>query len=637
MKVGSPMQRLLIVDDEAYILSILRETLVAPDREFLLAMTGEEALRVANERGPLDVALIDKNLPGLSGIATTRLLKRMHPDMEVILLTGFASLDSAIEAIKVGAFDYFTKPIEDVSALRLKVQNAIEKTRLRREQRRLLAELRESEQRYRSVFEAGSDGLVICDGQTGLVEAANPAAQALYGYTAEEFQGLDAGELRTDDVVTLPGEGLRQETHRRKNSSAFQAEVVESRFSIGERAMRILAVRDISERVRAEQERRELEESLRHAQKMEAVGRLAGGIAHDFNNILTVIVTCADFLRMEVQEEKQQKDLDAILNAADRAAALTRQLLTFSRRQHPRHEVVSVNHVVKEMEDLFRRTIGENIDLVTSLTADAWQAQVDSDQLGQVLLNLVVNARDAMPQGGKLIIETKNLALDAAQARRQANLGPGEYICLSVTDTGVGMRREVMERIFEPFFTTKEQGKGTGLGLATVYGIVQQARGSVRVYSEPGFGTTFRIYLPRNESAVVKVTPPRAVLPPRGRGETILVAEDEDTVRSHIRRILSHNGYNVVEGRHGEEALAVARAHGGAIDLLLTDMVMPKMLGSDLAAALLQDRPSLRVMFMSGYSEYAIPEAQGEAMSFIQKPFTERQLLLQLRELLDLR
>jgi signal transduction histidine kinase len=613
------MPSILIVDDEPVVLDVLKRLLEEEGREIALASSPEEAMRVA-AAGPLEVALVDKNLQAASGLDLSRKLKALQPELEIILITGYASLDTAIEAVQIGAFDYLTKPIDDYAALALKVHNAMEKSRLRRGQRELLDRLSESETRYRHLVASAPDAVVVYDVQSGLVQDANGAAVQLYEYTLEELTRLRATQLGP----TEPG----RHDHRRKDGKSFPADVSATEFTLKGRRLRVQSVRDATAAVQAERDRRALEERLRVSQKMEAVGRLAGGVAHDFNNLLTIISAHAEFLGQELGPGNVE--LQGIARAAERGAALTKQLLLFSRHKPVAHEQMDLNAAVTEVMRLLARVLGEGVRLQSQRAAELWPVRADPDQIGQVLINLAVNARDAMPGGGTVRIATANEVLQEARTLRGGELASGRYVALSVEDSGEGMSEEVLARLFEPFFTTKEYGKGTGLGLATVYGIVRASGGGIDVESRPGAGTTFRIYLPASDDA--PALRGRAVLPPEsGRGETILVVEDEDPVRTLLRRILVDHGYRVLEARDGADGLRRSQEHGGEIHLLLTDVVMPEMTGPELARHLSAQRPATRILFMTGYTER--DPAGAEAL--LHKPFSSSTLLGHVRRLLD--
>ena len=660
------MATLLIVDDEPVILDVFRRFLEGEGRTLLLAGSAREAIERAAEAGDIDVALVDKNLGDGSGLDVARRLKAMKPDVEVILVTGYASLDSAIQAVQIGAYDYVTKPVSDYEALNLKVENAAEKVRMKRAQRELVARLTESEGLHRGVFETSSDAILLVDVESGFVEDANPAAERLYGRPRAAMRRVRLAELLDPEVDGTPlAAGARAEPsrHRRLDGSTFPVEITVGELRLGERALRVLSVRDVSEREAAEQERRALEQSLRQAQKMEAVGRLAGGVAHDFSNVLAVVLGYSELLMQDLEggdarrsdpahcepegagaaralhdgrpgarTQRLRECAEGIVEAANRAVGVTRQLLTLSRKKLLRPEVLSLDKVVQDLGKLLNRAIGERIEIETTLRPGLWPVLADADQLAQVLLNLAVNARDAMPDGGRLEITTANVTLPAPA--RELDLAAGRYVTLTVKDHGCGMTEEVRARLFEPFFTTKESG--TGLGLATVYGIVRQAGGAIRVDSGVGAGTTFTVYLPAAEDAVRRVVLPISAAAPRGLGETVMVAEDEDGLRTLLGRVLSGSGYQVVSARNGAEALEAARSRGGKVDVLLADLVMPRMNGAELAEALARLRPGLKVLFMTGHTEDAQVQERlvdGD-VELIHKPFTGETLLGHLRRLL---
>jgi signal transduction histidine kinase/CheY-like chemotaxis protein len=396
---------------------------------------------------------------------------------------------------------------------------------------------------------------------------------------------------------------------------------------------------EITERKRGEEIRVDLEQQLRHAQKLEAVGRLAGGVAHDFNNLLTIITGFASMaLETLPPNHPAGNDIEGIQKTVQRAANLTRQLLAFARRQVTEPRVLNLNDLVFNVEKMLSRLIGEHIKLTVVLASNLAPIKADPGQLEQVLLNLVVNARDAMPQGGELTIETTNVTLDHHYARRHAEVAPGEYVLLAVSDTGIGMSEEVKAHMFEPFFTTKEVGKGTGLGLATCFGIVKQSGGHIRAYSELGEGTTFKIYLPQTGGVAQPLVKPEPLDALAQGTETILLAEDEATVRSLAGRALRQQGYTVLEAANGLEALSLAQnQREKEIHLLVTDMVMPQLGGAELANQLKNARPGLKVLYMSGYTDstiirYGLPQA---GIAFLQKPFSTQRLVRKVRDMLD--
>ncbi len=474
----------------------------------------------------------------------------------------------------------------------------------------------------------------------------SPAYARILGFSDEELAGTSFYDhVHPDDVYTAqqavkaatatnPG-GTVQYRMRHKDGNWH---VIESGASAilnqqGKVEKFVIVNRDVSEQ-------RQLEEKFRQAQKMEAVGRLSGGVAHDFNNLLGVIIGYAEFLQEGLEPENSLRgSVDEILKAGKRAASLTRQLLAFSRQQVLDPKVIDFNVVVLDMDKMLRRLIGEDIELSTVLGPDLGRIKADQGQLEQVLLNLVVNARDAMPEGGKLLIDTQNMVMDEAFVRRYPYpVQTGPYVCLTVTDSGVGMDAETKARAFEPFFTTKEKGKGTGLGLSTVYGVVKQSGGYIDIYSAPGAGTTFKIYLPRVDEAIKAEAPVGAATSFTGT-ETILLAEDETSLRTLTRNTLELCGYKVLEAKDGVEALEVSDRYKGPIDLLLTDMVMPGMGGHALAQELTRRRPEIRLAYMSGYTGQSVgsqgPVDPGSV--FLLKPFTRELLTRKIREALDRR
>jgi PAS domain S-box-containing protein len=510
--------------------------------------------------------------------------------------------------------------------------------------------LRETNETLRTLIQASPLGISVIDGEER-VRIWNPAAESIFGWKAHEILGHPLPTLG------LPAQGeelpalIRRvfQGHsvtgmefpgRRKDGSTVELSVSMAplRDARGQISGAMAVVADVSERRAADLQRIHLEDQLRQSQKMEAVGRLAGGVAHDFNNLLTAITGYAELLQTRFDPgDDARQHVDEILRSSTRATQLTRQLLAFSRRQVLQPRVLSLAAVVQGVEGLLRRLIGEHIELTTVADPALGSVRADQGQVEQVLMNLAVNARDAMPSGGRLIIETRNVLLDDSYHDRHGRMRQGSHVLLSVTDTGVGMDEETRSHIFEPFFTTKEKDKGTGLGLATVYGIVKQSDGDIWVYSEPGRGTTFKIYFPRLEQA--QEQPPREAtrLRPRKGTETILLVEDSDVVRRLLRELLLQNGYTLLEARHGEEALALSAAHPGDVHLLLTDMVMPRMSGRDLARRLCPLRPAMKVLFMSGYTEEAIAShgVLEPGTAFLEKPFTPETITRKVRELLD--
>ena len=478
---------------------------------------------------------------------------------------------------------------------------------------------------------------------TGEVVSWNPAAERVFGWGVEEVIGRRLQNVpgqKQHEFEALKAHTTLETRRMRKDGTLLDVSISTATLqnAEGKPEGMVAIYTDITDRRRAEEELRRSQEELRQAQKMEAVGRLAGGIAHDFNNLLTAILSYSEMLLGELPAtEPMREDLEQIRQAGTRAAELTNQLLAFSRRQLLQLRSVNLNDVVTSVDRILRRLIGEDIELHTKLAPDLKLTRADPGQLEQVLLNLAVNSRDAMQRGGHLTICTANAEVGQGATARWGRLEPGAYVTLTVQDTGTGMSAAVQERIFEPFFTTKEQGRGTGLGLSTVYGIVKQVGGDVFVTSAEGAGSVFSIYLPAVDGVNERQAPPLPALPVKGAAETILLVEDEQLVRNLTREILERNGYVVLEASDGLDALRAAGSYQGPIHLMLTDVVMPRMSGRELVEQILPLRPDMRVLYVSGYSEEAIVR-QGEltpGIELLPKPFTPGVLTAKIREILD--
>jgi two-component system, cell cycle sensor histidine kinase and response regulator CckA len=506
-------------------------------------------------------------------------------------------------------------------------------------------ELRQSEERFRLLVEGVNDYGIFMLNPEGQVVSWNAGAERIYGYTAEEAMGSNLSRFHPpeDMHAETPQYALEQaaatgrfeeENWRlRKDGRRFRASSVTT-------ALRDDAgnLRGFSRITRDVTEKRELEHLLRHAQKLEAIGRLAGGVAHEFNNSATAILGYSSLIVESTQDNQQlRRYAEEIQKAGRRAASVTRQLLAFSRQQILLPTMLNLNEVVADIETMLRGLIGENIRMLTTLDPYLGVIKANSGEMEQVIVNLVLNARDAMPDGGVIHIETSNVEVDDACAAESPDMAPGPHVRLRVSDTGVGLDKQTAVHIFEPFFTTKPVGKGTGLGLSTVYGTIKRSAGSILVFSEPGRGATFEIYLPRLQQASVKP----AVLSPRrkpdGGSETILIVEDDSSLRWLTGQILMQFGYTVLEAADASQALALAQKCGGDIDLLLTDVVMPGLNGRQLARQVRQRHPHVEVLLMSGYAAEITAEQDGNelALPFLEKPFTPEDLGLKVREVLD--
>ncbi len=621
-----------------------------------------------------DLVLCDLRMPDMSGLDLLREARRNGPLAPFIVITGKGDEVTAVAALKLGAYDYIVKRDNYLTQLPYAIDNAIARSQLAESNHRLRAELTQRERAETEYARLLSDvqgerqrmAEIIASVHGAVWESWGPPddpgqrtefisgyAEPMLGYSVQQWSSTPGFWLRIvhpedRDRAAREAAGFfasgKSGIHQFRTIAKDGRVVwVEAHSTVvfddkGNRAGMRGVILDITASKEAEQARARLEEQLRHAQRMESIGRLAGGVAHDFNNLLTTINGYAELVLTELEPESPLRaSLDEIRKAGERAAELTHQLLAFSRRQIIQPRNIALNSLIREDTKLLKRLLGEDIELEAILDPELGQIRGDQGQMHQVILNIAINARDAMPQGGKLALETRNVTVGEGNAREHPSLQPGSYVMLSMSDTGVGMDSETKSRIFEPFFTTKEKEKGTGLGLSMVYGIIEQCGGSILVDSEPGLGTTIRIYLPRIEEPAAQSAEARAE-PGNPRGsETVLVVEDDDTVRHITCQVLRDLGYKVLEAANGDEALRVSEAHRGQIPLLITDMVMPQMDGRELAARMRHLRPEMRVLYMSGYTDDALvrrgPLEPG--MSFLQKPFTGRELAQTARRILD--
>ena len=512
------------------------------------------------------------------------------------------------------------------------------------DQKAIEAALRETEERFRELAENVREVFFIYEPDTGRALYLSPAYETVFGHSLEHayatpnawLEGVHPDDQVAMDLALHTTTASRSDTIYRVVRPDGALRWMRGRATPVRDALgKVIRVVGIAEDIT---ELRRTQEQLFQSQKIEAVGRLAGGVAHDFNNLLTVIIGHGELLGEDLKEgDPLRESVLEVLHAASRAAGLTKQLLAFSRQQVLELRVVDLNALVGNMDKMLRRLIGEDVELRSVLSDALGAVRADAGQIEQVILNLVVNARDAMPEGGRLMIETSDVELDEAYIASHEPMAAGAYVMLAVTDTGTGMTEGVRRRLFEPFFTTKEPGKGTGLGLATVYGIVKQSGGYIWVYSEVDNGTTFKIYLPRvTEAPEALLVPDIVAEPPRGT-ETVLLVEDEDMVRSLARAALARRGYAVLEAANGREALAICERHREPIDLLVTDMIMPGMTGRDLALRVILLRPEIKVLYISGYTDRAIVHKGllAPGFAFMEKPFTPDSLARKVRKVLD--
>ena len=509
---------------------------------------------------------------------------------------------------------------------------------------RIREDLLQREEIFRLISENAADMIALVDG-SGRRLYNSPSYERILGYTAEQLQSTSAFEQIHPDDRQLVQEAAKEAqrggeprsivyrmSHKDGSWRVFESTANTIRNAEGKVEKLVIVNRDITDR-------QHLEEQFRQAQKMEAVGRLSGGIAHDFNNLLSVIIGYSESVQEQVPETSSlHRSMGEILKAGERAASLTRQLLAFSRQQVLTPKVLDLNAIVTDMEKMLRRVIGEDIELSTKLDPALGRLKADQSQIEQIVMNLAVNARDAMPHGGKLIVQTENMVMDEDFVRRYSYpVQTGAYVCLTVADTGIGMDAQTKARVFEPFFTTKEKGKGTGLGLSTVYGVVKQTGGYIDIESSLGEGTSFKIYLPRVDAAMT-LEKPRVESPASLKGnETILLVEDEASLRTLTRTTLEACGYTLLEASDGADALEVSRQHAKSIDLLLTDIVMPGMGGIALAQQLSQERPGIQIVYMSGYTPFESQAAIGTESFFLMKPFTRDALRQKIHEALKSR
>jgi two-component system, cell cycle sensor histidine kinase and response regulator CckA len=635
--------KVLLVEDNAGDARLVAELLREGGQESV-ALTRTDRLGDAihlMEGEQFDAILIDLNLPDSDGLATFARARAAAPDLPFVVLTGMHDEETGVQAVREGAQDYLVKGLVEGSRLYHSIRYAVERHRFEEE-------LRMTEARYRGLVEGSIQGILIH--VDGTIRLANPALARLLGYSDnEELTGSSfwwsVHPEDRDELISYMGArtatdsasgGYEFRAVRRDGTVLWLDSIVNAIQWDGEQAT-LATMIDVTERKAAEEALRRTEVQLQHVQKMEAVGRLAGGVAHDFNNLLTVIIGNCDFMLEELDPQSAlEKDVAQIRWSAIAATDLTRQLLAFSRQQVLEPRVMELNEVVMKAQRVLERLLGEDVELELALAPDTGRVRADAGQLEQVIMNLAVNARDAMPDGGTLLLETASITMDEDESERHFGAKPGRYALLSVRDSGVGMDAETKVRLFEPFFTTKEAGKGTGLGLATVYGIVKQSGGFISVESDPGSGAKFMIYLPQVPDAVQEQEPKPRIAPRRGT-ETVLLVEDSAAVRSVARLALERQGYAVLEAENGQVALAAVAAHDGPIDLLLTDLVMPGSGGRALAERLLRERNGLKVLYMSGHTADTATRKriEEEGSAYLQKPFTPDSLVAKVREVLD--
>jgi PAS domain S-box-containing protein len=645
--------RLLILEDDPIdaelVVATIEQAGYACDWERVASEPAFRTRLAAPDPLPYNVVLVDYNLPSFDGLRALQLLRARDPEIPCIMISGVLGEEIAIESMKAGATDYVLK--SQIARLPAVLARALREHAELRQRRRAEEALRNAEARYRDLFENANDIIYTLD-IPGVFTSVNAAGERLFGYPRDQLLQMNIRGFLAPESDALAQAYLAHKLSGPAETTTYEVEIIRpdgARLPL-EVSTRLLfrdgqpyeiqgIARDISERRHAEAERRRLEEQLLQAQKMESIGTLAGGIAHDFNNLLTAILGNTQLAIEGLTPGSQDHELLVeIEQAARRAAALTNQLLAFSRRQRLERQVIDLNATMDELLNMLRRIIGEDVEIQLDLAPESPAVFADPAQIQQVVLNLAVNARDAMPSGGRLRIATRSVQLDVAESQNFPWTQPGPYAQIVVSDSGAGMDEVVQQRIFEPFFTTKEQGKGTGLGLAVVDGIVKQHGGFIKLASQAGQGATFTIMVPAAAAPIPSVAPqPQA--PARGGTETILVAEDEEILRNLAATILRRAGYTVLLAADGEEAIETFTKDCTAIDLVILDLIMPRIGGLEALERMRAQCPDLRALFVTGYgADYDLhgdPTGLPPNTILLRKPYQVAALNQVVRDILD--
>ncbi|MDM8536054.1 response regulator, partial [Desulfobacterales bacterium HSG17] len=643
------------------------------------ADNGKKALDIIKNIQP-DLVLSDLRMPEMDGFSLIKIMQEKYPEIPVIVISGAGTLKDAVEAVRKGAWDYITKPFEDINDLERIINRVLERARLISENRLYrtnleemvkektaeletkVNELKESEEKFRQVTESINEVFWLSSPDWKKIYYLSPAFEKIWKRPCDEVYKSPTIWLESiieDDRATIKAcisncslqntNEIRFPYHRINRPDGSIRWISAKAFPIINKQGKIYRIagiaEDITEQIEAEQECKNLENQLRHAQKMEAVGQLAGGIAHDFNNILYIIIGYSEMVIEELSDESPLKnDIQQIFNAAQRAAKLVRQLLLFSRKEIMQCKNLDLNDLIRNFMKMLKRVIGENIILKFVPGLELNNICGDPVQIEQIIMNLCVNSKDAVSNKGTILIETNNITFDKNFCERHPWARPGNYVVMIVSDNGTGIAHEVQEHVFEPFFTTKDVGRGTGLGLAAVYGIVRSHQGMINLYSDPGYGTAFKIYLPAQEARlgqlVEKLDGKEDLQSLAGGTETILLAEDENQVMDMLKIILEKSGYKIISASDGKEAIRVFNENSARIDMALLDIVMPKANGKEVLKHIRSVRPNMPVLFMTGYSKGILspdisPEKYNKHYEIIQKPISPSLLKHKIRAILD--